>query len=524
MELLIASAIGALGWTLARADTGHAPTAPNLSSSGAAPLPIGQPAQFSSETVASLQRRHEDLAKKRWAEASDPTSGIIGPSRSHVPFFSSFRKQHTNDDLKQRRMEIYSGNDGGTAWNHKTETGPRFSLKPQAVTSSGSSGNAPSYDPARYLNSSTGVQNNTLPFKQVRVGPGVGVGSSTAAAEGFHSTFRPLPPDLGYKKNALEGRINPGTAVVTAREVDPKMYSKNIPRYWDMERRPLEKGRAAATGQSIRPETKIKGRGACHVDTEEYYGPAGTLGHRVADGAWGRNASDGRPGLPLTNIASAASGMGGFVGTAYDRSRFDAQQRETPGQVASGAVRGDQFRHQSSASFVAAPTTRSLQNTGYGGLAGHFVSSGTAHPLDAPQPTIREQLHEQTTGLTGAAPITKGQTIQCTNRQLLKESKRGSQVINTYVTGAERTDAFRRARVGDDQVTARCQSRMAVKRDERPGTILSHGAAGAMYMNQATPGNSTTANRNKLPEVNPFQDYNIAKINLQTNDLHVSIV
>lgn len=521
MELVLATTIGVLGWVLSKPGATPVPLNSVQSAAGVQPANTKNKQKTSKE----LLKAHDTVAEKRWEAAQDPASNIVG---RQVPFFSSFRKQHTNDDVKQRRMEIYSGTLGydtsasGT-WKHKVETVPMFKPVAQPLTSSGSSGNGVTYDPSRYLASTTGIQNNALPFQQQRVGPGVGVGVNVVATDGFHSKYRVLPPDLGYKRNILEGRVVPGGSGVAAREVDPKFSSKGVPRVYSMERRPLERGRAAATAQASRPHTLVKGQGQCHVDTQEYFGPANTLGHVVGAGQWARYKGDDRPGLPMTNVTGATSGVGAFVGTHYDTTRFDSQQREKSLDVI--APKGDQMRHTSERTFLDTPTFRTLQNNlGYNGVAGHYVASNTIHPLDTPQPTLREQLHDQDNGMSGAAPIVKGPTVHCTNRQLLKEAKRGSQVVNNYIPHAERTDAFRRAHVGDDRLVDRCQPRVAVKIDANVGRVTSHAAAGAMYMNQAAPGHNTSGNRNKLAEVNKFQDFNIAKVVLQGNDLHVSHV
>lgn len=527
MELLIASSIGVLGWVLSKPGAG----VPMASLSGIQNASGAQPVKSNTSsapapTSTTLLKAHDAVAGKRWEAARDPASNIVG---RQVPYFSSFRKQHTNDTMKQRRMEIYSGNLGygnsesGT-WQHKSEASPLFDPTPQPVTSSGSSGNGVTFDPSRYITSMTGIQNNALPFQQKRVGPGIGVGADVAATDGFHSKYRVLPPDLGYKRNVLEGRVVPGGNAVAAREVDPKFFSKGVPRMWTMDRRPLEKGRAATTAQAIRPETNVKGQAQCHVDTQEYFGPAGTHGHVVQDGQWSRYKGDDRPGHPLTNATGASSGVGAFVRSEFDRSRFDAQQRETFASPAGGAMKGDQYRHVSPQTYLDVPTMRSLQNTGYGGIAGHYVASNTTQPLDTPQPTLREQLHDQTNGMSAAAPIVKGATIQCTNRQLLKEAKRGSQVVNGYIAHPERSEAFRRTHAKDDRLIDRSQARIAVKTDLNASRVTSHAAASALYMNQADPGKSSTGNRNKLAEVNKFQDFNIAKIVMQGNELHVSHV
>lgn len=513
MELLLVGALGTLGYIL----SGNEDALP--STTLASPVQLhntvnAHPVRVD-ELPSTMLARHDTLARQRWDAARDPKNGIIDPNVRH-PFFRSSKTQNLNEDINQRRMDLFTGTNS-ESWHPKKEVTSLFTPQQQAITSGGSSGNSSNYDPSRYVTGLTGVQNNTIPFEQQRVGPGVNVNTDVAASGGFHSTYRPPAPDLGgYKKNTLEGRINPGGGQISAREVDPLFYSKNVPRFWDMERRPLEKGRATVTATRVRPEVHIKGHGQCHVNGEDYFGIAGKTSHNVQDGAWNRTKRMSDVGVPVTNVSGARAGIGGFVEYSPDTSRIMSQKREQNNAITN--VRGDQFRQRASYNFDMAPTHRALHDREYDGIAGHYVSHGTSHPLDAPQPTLREQLHDQGTGFGAAAPVTSGPRVQCTNKQLLKESKRSAHVINTYITHAERTDALKRASGSD--LTRRCYGSLSVKKDGLSNRIVSHAQAGVMYNNQASPGQATSsALSNKLESMHPHQDFSIASTVLKNNPL-----
>ena len=480
MEALIIGLIAGLGYAVSRQGT-----EPRKKVNA---ITVDRPASYPVENATNsvqLMKEHEQTSEKRWLASQDPRgSGIVDPRTT--PFFTSARTQNTNDDLKQRRMEGHIG--AAPAWQHKKESAPFFEQASQNVLSSGSSGNGPTYETMRKVSAVSGVQNNTLPFKQVQVGRGIGLDPNTPAGDGFHSTYRVMPIDFSsYKKNSVEARTNHGAAMNSAREIDPKYFSKGVPRFYTMDRRPMEKGRAATTAQTQRPTITAPG---CHVDTEEYFGIAGAVGHRVSAGDSSRNKFDNTPALALTNVTGERHGLGGYTVAEFDNSRVISQQRE-----------------QKSSS----------------GVAKHFVSAGTVQPSDVPQPTIREQLHDQSNGFAAAAPVIRGASVQCTNRQLLKESKRGSQVVNTYVAAPQRTNEFRRAKMGDELVSERRYIPMALKADAPGNRQLSHPQASVMYMNQAPPGTSSTANRNRLPEENQFQDFTIARDTMKDNDLHIRI-
>jgi hypothetical protein len=551
MELAIAGAVAILGWQFSqrgRQDPQpyHAPISPEVMGvqdkigSGGRDIelprpgsyPIGPPPVTSTE----LLKRHDELSEKRWQAAHDPrASGIVGP-RS-VPFFSSYRKQHTNDAIKQQRMEIHTGNltagasQTGT-WKSKVETPSMFKPVAQQVTSSGSSGNSLNYGAQRQAASVSGKQNNTLPFTQQRVGPGIGVGTKVAAVDGFHSQYRSIPPDAyGYKRNELEGRSLTGAAI-SARAVDPVSYVKGVPRIYDMARRPLEKGRATVTALAQRPAfSKLRPLPApkvmgCRVDGEDYYGIAGAGGHNLTAGASSRSKYDTRPSLPMTNVTGARVAVGGYTGSTFDAARFTSQQREHAQGTDVGMLTGDHMRHRSSGTYDVASTNRDIATRrDHTGGAGHYVATGTTRHAHTPLTTLRELSHDKSPGPGAVAPIITGQSVQCTDRQLLKEAKRGSYVVSTYVTAPERTNEFRRANIGDELLSQdrAYQGRVATRSDANANQIAAHAASSSMYVNNGNPGTSTTDGRNKLPSVNPYQDYGIAKAVLKGNEYAVSI-
>lgn len=558
MELLIAAALGGIGYTLSRNTPSTTPFSTNgqQSRSIAVDRPASYPFESVPNSIAAL-REHERLSQERWEQArkaavtgvvsgsmyrTEQAAGwrnVIKPrendtptpsaaaaaatnSASATPYFSSFAAQHTNDVLKQRLMEAASGTDS-SAWKPKTESASLFAPVPQQITSSGSAGNTPNYETTdRRANAVSGLQNNALPFSQVMVGPGVGLKDiNTPASDGFHSRFRVLPPDAySYKKNNLEGRVIPGAALNQAPAVNPKVVSKGVPRYYDMRRRPLEKGRAAVTGQALRPE--IVRTGGCAAASSEYYGIAGAnSGAHVALGSSARYKSDRNEGVHLTNATGARAGVGAYHQQSYDDARMVSQQRETSFEPGQGVVTGDHKRYSATSNFLVPSTQRALNEQGYLGGAKHYVPTAETRPQDSLQPTLREQLHPLTNGPGGAAPVTTGPTVQCTNKQLLREAKRGSQVVNTYVAAPERTSEFRKANLGDDLLSERwgCGINISVKSDDTKGRVTSHASSQALYMNQASAGTSTTDNRNKLATENRFQDYSIAKTVLKDNDL-----
>ena len=200
MELLIAGGIALLGF--------------GMSTPGRDPRPTKRPKYAKQlgpsneyiepgNSTRGLEREHVERAEKRWRDARDPSlTGIATPhtklTNAQLPFFTSARKQNTNDGVKQTLLETFTGANGmdssvtGT-YRNKREVEAMFSpsYSAQQVTSSGSSGNI-MYDRQESRFENSPWQNNVLPAEKIYVGRGIGVGPEVAASDGFH------PNDSGY--------------------------------------------------------------------------------------------------------------------------------------------------------------------------------------------------------------------------------------------------------------------------------------------------------------------------------------
>jgi Family of unknown function (DUF5899) len=543
MEYLIGAAIVALGYGLSNSRKKAPPITASASSTSptqqaqqrdiavnrAASYPFPQEPQSST----ALLKQQEDESQKRWDDAITPaTSGIIN-SRL-VPFYRSMKSQNNNPKISQYLMERNTGlldssySVTGT-WKPKRETTPFFQPTPQPVMSTGQSGNPITYSKELETARVSGVQNNVLPFAQQRIGPGVGVDATVAAAGGFHyGTYRVNPIDAwGYKLNHLEGRIVPGAAINSARSPEAVFYQHGVPRFYTQERYPMERGRATLTASTAR-STIVQPCWGQDKISEEYFGIAGVSGPNTTPGKESRNKGS-LPGMPVTNLKNVQAMSGGFV-NRHDPTRSQLQRREN-GTMLAGGVTG----HASSAEatysqsmYDSTPTNRSLcepSKCEHYGAAGSVVPTGTKQYDDEQRRTIREVTELRTNGFAAANPVIHAPTVECTKLQLLKASKRGSQVVNTHIAGPERNDVFREARLGDDikAPTTRCfVPAQAVKDDNHRNSIVSHAASSTMYYNEAYPG-EIQKQEPKIPVQNKFLDLTIAKSQLQNNDLKVTI-
>lgn len=215
---------------------------------------------FPTDMVKGYRKDSED----RWNEARVPkVSGIITPDTRPaeiMPFFTSAKTQNTNSAVKQRKMELFTGNlledtsKTGT-WKHKVEADTMFGPIAQGVVTSGGTVGNPQgdaeLDKARMIQSKR--QNNVLPTEQLRVGPGMAVGPDVAATGGFHQFYRQLPLNVNeYKLTQLPGRANHGASAVEKPESAQMVTVNHNPGSlnWTLEDRPMMATQAAVLAHS----------------------------------------------------------------------------------------------------------------------------------------------------------------------------------------------------------------------------------------------------------------------------------
>ena len=322
MEFAIISGLAALGYYLRRDDPPPPPIAPQAD---------GDDEHMAYDDVSRPSEQldlHNQRAIERFNKSFYPKqSGIIAP-------FYKVRSTNANDSQRQQRMEQFTGNDA--TWRKKREAEAFFDPVKQNIDSSGREGNRVSYNAEYLVDSLTEKNQNTLPFQQIQVGRGLGVGSDVPAADGFHPMLRVIPADgLLHKSTELGGRINPGGALNEARTSDVVLRHNKPPRVWDMSRRPLEPGRAAVTAPTVRGEHDCLHPVGCRIDGEYRPGGAAREGAYV-DGRETTRTDDRSTEGDLANIDGPKAPGGYHTYTPGDAYRITSQHRETsnaPGPV-----------------------------------------------------------------------------------------------------------------------------------------------------------------------------------------------
>ena len=514
MEVAILGAIGLLGYIT----SGKEPRA----AAGAADQPVPPHRQaypFGPGTeVQRVLEADRAATQRQWQQATQPQlTGVVTPNTNPgagpLPFFRSAKTQHTNDGLKQRRMEMFTGavdlrtSQTGT-YSRKKEVPAMFptQLSATRLTSGGRSAGTPfGIDQGTRYKASV-MQNNVVPTEQLRVGPGVGVGLDVTASDGFHPMVRIMPKNVGeYKKHSLPGGLVVGGSQVSNRASQPTLAQFGPPRFWDQRRLPTAPTKAAVNGATERATQTM---GACggRMAGEEYYGGAGREGAYVGAFQPTRDRFDNHTAEHETNVTAARHGTGAFAKAGHDRTRIASQHREQE-QTYDGMLTGARAP-TAEEMYLLPQTNRSIHVTDLAGNPASSVDSGEVRPQDRVDRTLREHLHpESQPGI--ATPYIRGHQVQATEKWLDRDSKRYTHHLVGWMPPAHLPTDVRMP--GVVQVTPRL---------ELPDAAPLPTTATPLAM--APPGKGA-ANLVKLPTENRRLDLSLAADQLKDNPLHLKL-
>lgn len=197
MDLLIIGGIAALGYELNKKGPRTDGDDEYRNQGSYEPYPLK-----SSHQIEENKKRFQEMMNEHY---NDPKT--IG-DHNMKPFFKSEKTQNTNDDFKDRRLSMFTGNNN---YDYKPKVEAYTMFKPQQEQGVRGS-KAQRSDVDRYV--PTNIQTNVLPFEQIKVGRGVGVDPTVSTSGGFHSHFRIKPNNVNsYKKNQFENRVIVGRAL-----------------------------------------------------------------------------------------------------------------------------------------------------------------------------------------------------------------------------------------------------------------------------------------------------------------------
>lgn len=466
--------------------------------------------------VQRLMDADRQATKARWEQSLQPNvTGVVTPNTKPggpLPFYSSERKQHTNNAMKQRRMETFTGatdlsaSSSGT-YIHKREVpqmfDPRFTAG--AVNFSGGTASTPfgADQASRYVPSQ--IQNNVLPTQQVRVGKGVGVGVDVPASDGFHPMLRIMPQNLNeHRLNNLPGGVVSGASAIGARPQTMEYAQAGPPRYWDQERYPTAPTKASVNAASERPQQLLEPCGG-RMEGEDYFGTAGRTGPYQGATQATRDRDDNNRSVHETNVTQAVHGVGAFAKARHDMTRFDAQGREQE-QRYEGMLTGNKGPAANEL-YLLPQTNRSLHTSDVVGNPASAVEGGHARPLDAMGRTLREHMHPQSQPGV-AAPYIKGHSVQATDKWLDRESKRYEHHMVGWMPPPHMSTDVRVPGLVQVKPRLDLPSVAALPTTTTPVAMAPLGES-------ANP-------HNKLPSLNMRLDLSVAQDQLANNPLHVS--
>jgi len=147
--------------------------------------------------------------------------------------------QRKLDDVKQRKMETFTGSLNNLEYRPKTERRPLFN--PQVgLTNIYGTPNFTDYMQSRYIPSRE--RRNELVHQPIRTTPGLNLGYNEVSKQGYHDYFRALPRTVDETRTATNPKISYGNVVIPGKKGDrrapipnvakrkPETYKENDPR------------------------------------------------------------------------------------------------------------------------------------------------------------------------------------------------------------------------------------------------------------------------------------------------------
>jgi hypothetical protein len=446
MELLILAGLGAAGYHLNKKgkETRYDHTE------------LARPA-----SQGPLEKEDLGVYEKRFVQSMDPVeTGIIPPGynasslikptdlrdstgRPVMPFFSSERKQHTSTNLKQTRMELFTGaiyeDQSQTGYyRRKEERAPLFRPEEvrQKVTFSGTTGNqiynAENREDRFVL---PNKKHHMTPTEQIRVGPGINTPVDVPASGGFHTYTRILPKNIGeYSKNNLPGRSGaggaggvPGSSLIGTSTATTQREALSLG---------PAPGRAALTAPAIREEASAPK--VARPEGSQHFGVAGAAAASKPPPLVSPTnlKDDATTATMLTNVAATRAGVGAYTAANITPRPTD---REQATGLASGAKGAPGTYVQTTP--LLGQTNRSATGPGPAPLPTPAVAAPGARTAVAPT-THRQQLAPSTyVGIAGSAAkpaaVPAGQNVD------LGRLRRDS-TLYSYTPGVQKINNFTR--------------------------------------------------------------------------------
>ncbi|QKF93955.1 hypothetical protein QKU48_gp0497 [Fadolivirus algeromassiliense] len=186
-----------------------------------------------------------DLALKgnysNFENNNDMTYGIVDEKNfvhnNMTPFYKSgvgkgygpnSNVQKQFDDVKQRKLELFSGSTKSVDYRPKTERKPLFN--PQVgLTWIYGMPNFTDYFESRYIPSRE--RRNEMVHQPVRITPGLNLGYNEVSKQGFHDTYRVLPKTVDELRAANDPKISYEGRVIAGKKGDRRSIIPNVAKH-----------------------------------------------------------------------------------------------------------------------------------------------------------------------------------------------------------------------------------------------------------------------------------------------------
>lgn len=278
----------------------------------------------------------------------------LGDTTPYVPFFTSEKSQNTNDMVKNRRLETFTGVNN-IDYIPKTEQVAETPIK--GLTSI--NGVTFKADIDRYKSYMTNArQHNVTPVEKKYIGPGLGIPTDQAASGGFHDRFRILPDNVnGYKKNTFGAEIVPGKSNIDRRDMsENQVATKNLAAsnlmYSEQKAigsRPFDAARGYVSAPASQPDSRAslsEMNNRSHTTTACLVG--GVTGHGGGSYQYGEGTRVSEHTLPqgmVGGIHRSGAAVGGYQNEQYlmatenNRSTANSQRLNVAGLNSAGSYK-----------------------------------------------------------------------------------------------------------------------------------------------------------------------------------------
>uniref|UniRef100_A0A6C0EAK0 DUF5899 domain-containing protein n=1 Tax=viral metagenome TaxID=1070528 RepID=A0A6C0EAK0_9ZZZZ len=172
----------------------------------------------STNTTSRIERERElalDGGYSNFGETSDMTYGVVGREHfTHNNMIPNFKgrsygsnplAEKQTSKISQRKMELFTGSLNDPSYRTKTENKPLFGPLKGVTNIFGMPSTTnfmdDRYNPSQY-------KQNELPFRQIKVSPGLGLGYNEVGKGGYVDTYRVLPKTVDELRTANNPKVS----------------------------------------------------------------------------------------------------------------------------------------------------------------------------------------------------------------------------------------------------------------------------------------------------------------------------